>query len=103
MYDPKQFAIISETGDQLLDHLRQEASNQEAATALPTEYDLVMELVMVKRDECEEQAVGYYFADHQSKLLFWLDKFDAEDICKEIKVVVSISHLREYPFCGFRQ
>jgi hypothetical protein len=27
--------------------------------------------------------------------LFWLEEFDAEKICDEIKVVVSMSHLRK--------
>lgn len=98
MYDPEQFAIISETGDQLMGRLQ----NPEIAAELPKEgYDLVMELVKVNRDECEELAVGYYFADHKSRLLFWLEEFDAWKICSDITAVVSMSHLRKYSLCAF--
>lgn len=58
---------------------------------LPSDYDLVLEVVVLPR----ETICGYYFADHGSRLLFWLDMFDAEPICDEIHVVVSLSHLRE--------
>ena len=39
---------------------------------------------------------GYYFVDHRHKIIFWLHEFDASRMCKDVEVVLSFSHLREY-------
>jgi hypothetical protein len=58
---------------------------------LAPDVELVLEIVPWK----EDLLCGYYFVEHSSRCLFWLEEFDAEEICEEIKVVVSLSHLRE--------
>ena len=58
---------------------------------LPSDIELVLEIVPWDN----EVICGYYFVEHSSRCLFWLEEFDAEGICEEIKAVVSLSHLRE--------
>jgi hypothetical protein len=36
---------------------------------------------------------GYYFVDHQTRSLFWLEEFEAEDLTYEIKGLSSAAHL----------
>ena len=75
---------------------------------LPSDIELVLEIVPGDN----EVICGYYFVEHGSRCLFWLEEFDAAGICEEIKAVVSLSHLRgsdlydEVPRCNvliFRQ
>jgi hypothetical protein len=57
---------------------------------LPPGVELVLEIVPFK----DQLICGYYFVNHNSRCLFWLEEFDAEEICGDIGVV-SLSHLRE--------
>ncbi|KZP26955.1 hypothetical protein FIBSPDRAFT_928377 [Athelia psychrophila] len=87
MYNPEKATIVNEAANQILGKIHQNALDEEAV--LPKEYDLVIELVELY---CET-VVGYYFANHASRLLFWMEEFDAWRICCEITCVVSFSHL----------
>ena len=55
-------------------------------------FELVLEVVEIHGSKI----CGYYFVDHRSKIIFWLEKFDAEVICADVAAVLSHSHLREY-------
>lgn len=62
----------------------------EKGVVVPYGYDLVLEVIP------SEDACGYYFADHNTRSLFWLEDFDASLVCGNVHVVVSLSHLRKY-------
>ncbi|KAF7986293.1 hypothetical protein HWV62_35236 [Athelia sp. TMB] len=87
MYDPIQATIVDQTAKKILALL----SEVDDPKVQSIKYDLVLEIVPLPDGNV---IVGYYFADHASRLLFWMDEFDASPICSEIKCVVSISHLR---------
>lgn len=89
--DPQIFTVVDESANQLLSELHQRAS--EDNVAIPPDVELVLELIVWDDDVF----CGYYFVEHRSRNLFWLDEFDASDICADIKVVVSQDHLRESP------
>lgn len=89
MYDSEKATFINEAANQILGLLPREALDQEAT--IPQGYDLVLQLV----DLGDRLVVGYYLVDHTTRLLFWMDEFDASIICGEIACVVSFSHLRE--------
>jgi hypothetical protein len=59
---------------------------------LPSDIELALEVVPAE----EGPICGYYFINHKSRCLFWLDEFDAGEICSEINAVVSLSHLRKF-------
>ena len=89
LYDPGQFTIITESSDQILGELENMARDKNVT--LPPGVELVLEIIPLKDDFI----CGYYFVNHNSRCLFWLQEFDAEEICDDIRVVVSLSHLRE--------
>ncbi|KAF7983489.1 hypothetical protein HWV62_21802 [Athelia sp. TMB] len=91
MYDPTKATIINEAASQIFGRLQQEIDDPRVHEIMPKEYDLVLEIVNLPDGGV---IVGYYFADHTSKLLFWMEEFDASKICSEIRCVVSIAHLR---------
>ncbi|KAF7986260.1 hypothetical protein HWV62_35170 [Athelia sp. TMB] len=91
MYDPTKAIIINEAASQIFGRLQQEIDDPRVQDIIPKEYDLVLEIVDLPNGGV---IVGYYFADHTSKLLFWMEEFDASIICSEIRCVVSIAHLR---------
>ncbi|KZP26957.1 hypothetical protein FIBSPDRAFT_948929 [Athelia psychrophila] len=88
MYDPAKVAMVNEAASRILGQLHRDVLDEEAV--LPEDCDLVIEVVELDG----ETVVGYYFADHASRLLFWMEEFDAWRICREITCVVSFSHLR---------
>lgn len=59
----------------------------------PDDIELVLEVI----SSGEGLICGYYFVNHERRCLFWLEKFDANALCKDIRVVVSYSHLGESP------
>lgn len=88
LYDHEEFTIISESADQILGDL--ERKLQDEGITLPHDPDLVLEVVPWD----EELVCGYYFVNHDSRCLFWLEEFDASGFChNEIQAVVSLSHL----------
>lgn len=91
MYDPTTASFINGRAMQILRRLEEEARNPNVRDVLPEESDLVLELVLPPDGE---PTAGYYFADHGSKLLFWMDEFDAGKICGERRCPASIAHLR---------
>ncbi|KZP26954.1 hypothetical protein FIBSPDRAFT_1040444 [Athelia psychrophila] len=88
LHDPTKAAIVNEAASQILRQFHREILDEKAV--LPKECDLVLELVELD----DQTVVGYYFADHASRLLFWMEEFDAWKICREVAYVVSFSHLR---------
>ena len=61
---------------------------------LKTEHHFELVLEIVEMDG--SKFCGYYFVDHRSKIIFWLEEFDASRICGDVGAVLSHSHLREY-------
>src|SRR6266436_2159485 len=90
LYDPGDLAIVSESADQILADLENKA--REEGVVLPPDIELVLEIVQ----QDGVSICGYYFVDHSSRCLFWLEQFDAEKMCEGNRVVVSLSHLREF-------
>jgi hypothetical protein len=88
LYDPEEFLIISESANQILGDL--EIKAQDDNIELPSDIELALEIIPTE----EGPICGYYFINHKSRCLFWLEEFDAEGICSEINAVVSLSHLR---------
>ena len=61
------------------------------ALAIPSEnYDLVLDLMM---DEDDQMQWSYYYACHDNRCLFWLERYDAKYATSEVDGVESPSHL----------
>ncbi|KAF7970175.1 hypothetical protein HWV62_24894 [Athelia sp. TMB] len=86
MYDPTKAKLINDSANQILDRLGEDARDPKVKAVLPKESDLVLEIVPLPTGGV---VVGYYFADHSSKLLFWMDDFDAERICDTLTSMTS--------------
>ena len=89
MDDPDEFVVITESADQILGDLENKA--RDLNIMLPSDVELVLEIVPLDSGPI----CGYYFVEHRSRCLFWLEEFDAGGICEDIKVVVSSCHLGE--------
>jgi hypothetical protein len=89
LYEVNEFLVITESADQILGDLENKARDE--GITLPPDIELVLEIV----PQAKGPICGYYFVEHKSRCLFWLEEFDAEGICEEIKAVVSLSHLGE--------
>lgn len=87
--DPEDLEIITKLADRILADLANAA--QLANVTLPDDVELVLELVHFS----DETICGYYFVNHLHRCLFWIELFDGDGICDEIKVVISESHLSE--------
>ncbi|PPR00765.1 hypothetical protein CVT24_000790 [Panaeolus cyanescens] len=82
MYDKQQADQLESMVEKIFDFLKQYHVD------LPQrKMDLVLEFR-------QSQRYGYYFADHESRSLFWLDDFDALDALSEVKVLFTPSHVR---------
>ena len=81
--------MITESAHHILGDLENKVRDE--SIMLPPDIDLVLEIVPQGDDP---PICGYYFVEHRSRCLFWSDDFDAEAICDNIKVVISLSHLR---------
>jgi hypothetical protein len=88
LFNPEELEVITESANQILGALE---SSDLDKTIKKDEVELVLELC----GNSSNLVCGYYFVCHERRCLFWLEKFDASDICGEIKVVVSRSHLSE--------
>ena len=93
LYDLKELVVITESADQILSDLVNKTRDKNIT--LPSDVELILEIV--SRDS--DPIFGYYFVEHRSWCLFWLDEYDAEEICSNIKVVVSLSHLHMLSSC----
>ncbi|KAF7983492.1 hypothetical protein HWV62_21808 [Athelia sp. TMB] len=96
MYDPTKATIINEAASQIFGRLQQEIDDQRVQEIMPKEYDLVLEIVNLPDGGV---IVGYYFADHASKLLFWMEQFDAFKICSLEIESQYWTHCELYPNC----
>ena len=94
LYDPKELVVITESADQILGDLENKARDENIELA--PDVELVLEIFPQE----ENLLCGYYFVEHSSRCLFWLEDFDAEEICQKTQVVVSLSHLRESALYG---
>lgn len=91
--DSNELALITECADQLLHDLQDKIDDNDfeppagSNTIKPEEVDLVLEII--------ESGVfcGYYFVEHHSRKLFWLEEYDAEVLVKDVPAVVSVHHL----------
>ncbi|KAF7986292.1 hypothetical protein HWV62_35234 [Athelia sp. TMB] len=86
MYDPTKATLINDSAKLILDRLGEDARDSKVKAVLPKEHDLVLEIVPSPTGGV---VIGYYFADHHSKLLFWMDDFDAERICDTLTSMTS--------------
>jgi hypothetical protein len=86
--------IITESANQILTDLKNKALDENVT--LSTDVELVLEI----HAQVTEMVCGYYLVEHSSRCLFWLEAFDVEEICNEIKAVVSLSHLRKLIFAS---
>ena len=93
LYDHDKLQQIAECADQILSEL--ENTTRDENISLPPDVELVLDLFPWK----QQLICGYYFVKHDSRCLFWLEGFDAKDLCG-IKAVVSPSHLRKSGFQG---
>ncbi|KAF8878915.1 hypothetical protein BD779DRAFT_1803491 [Infundibulicybe gibba] len=60
---------------------------------LPEDSDLVLDLV---QDLDDEYWCGYYYVDHSTKILCWLEKFDVSSSIAEVQGDLCPSHIRNY-------
>jgi hypothetical protein len=83
MYDP----TLSTEVEALALHLQ--------TNLLPTDnYDLVLDLINVEKDEI---VWAYYYVDHDTKTLFWREKYDCgESVLSEVSGVQEASHVSAY-------
>jgi len=88
--------IIAESANQILTDLKNKALDENVT--VPMDVELVLEI----HAQGTEMICGYYLVEHSSRCLFWLEAFDAEEICNEIKAVMSLSHLRKLVFASNR-
>ena len=88
LYDENETALVIESAELLLGQLGLDLRTEH----IESHFELVLEVV--ERDG--SKFCGYYFVDHQSKIIFWLEEFDASHICSDVAAVLSLSHLRQY-------
>ena len=86
--------VITESANQIWAELDKMARDE--GVTLSSDIELVLEIIPQEDDPI----CGYYFVEHSSRCLFWLEDFDAEEICQKTQVVVSMSHLRESALYG---
>lgn len=91
LYNAEELEVITESAHQILGALQALDPDNKIKKE---EIELVLELI--PPEDNSEYICGYYFVCHERQCLFWLEEFDASDICNEIKVVVSRSHLSEH-------
>lgn len=58
---------------------------------MPTNYDLVIDIVEAK----DKTIIRYYYADHDTKTLFWLDNYNMKETLIEIPGVKEPGHISE--------
>lgn len=59
-------------------------------TKVTNDADLVLELLP---GQDGQMACGYYFAEHQTRCLFWLEQFDISCLIAEVKGATSPAHI----------
>ena len=56
---------------------------------MPANHDLVIDIVETK----DKTIIRYYYADHDTKTLFWLDNYNMKDALAEIPGVKEPGHI----------
>jgi hypothetical protein len=87
--DPKQLEYINCFVDDVL---------RLAERAPARRLEIVLHLML--DDEENKMDCGYYFVDHESRLLLWGEKFDISAFLWEAKGTMSAQHIRA-DFCSF--
>lgn len=89
MYDPK----LREEVDMFVDVLWKKSSELESSDILPmpTNYDLVIDIIETEG----ETILRYYYADHDTRTVFWLDKYYMKDLLPDILGVKEPGHISE--------
>jgi len=86
MYDNNLREEVLRSAEQLWDELRRTGP-------LPTaHYDLVLDMVETKDETIIWQ---YYYVDHHSRTLFWLEPYDMSDLLQDIPGVEEPGHISE--------
>jgi hypothetical protein len=86
MYNDDLREEVLKSAEQLEDELRRKGP-------LPTaHYDLVLDVVETKDEKIIWQ---YYYVDHNSKTLFWLEPYDMNDLLRDIPGVKEPGHISE--------
>ncbi len=90
MYDPGLREEVQRSAD-LLE--RQIAELEDRGRPFPTrDYDLVLDIVETKDKKTCRQ---YYFVDHNTKTLFWLELYDMGPLLGDIPGVQEPGHISE--------
>jgi hypothetical protein len=58
---------------------------------MPANYDLVIDIVETK----DKTIIRYYYVDHDTKTLFWLDRYNMKETLSEIPGVREPGHISE--------
>ena len=89
MYDPK----LREEVDMFVDVLWKKSSELENSDILPmpTNYDLVIDIVETEG----KTIIRYYYVDHDTRTVFWLDKYNMKDLLPGILGVTEPGHISE--------
>jgi hypothetical protein len=88
IYDPDILTDINHAAEQILSRLQETVR----VDAFPAPPELALEL---NSNVNGETTCGYYFADSSTRYLFWLEQYDAGEVCSTTPVV-SLSHLGAY-------
>ena len=95
MHDP----LLREEMEDFYSYLK-ETERVNNLTIPSTNYDIVLGIVLNRHKEIEW---SYYYACHETRCLFWLDKYDASYIALELDGVESPAHLsasRAFTICA---
>jgi hypothetical protein len=88
MYDPDLRAEMEQFTEQLSEEFRRRGYS--LGTSL---YDLVLDRVETKDGKIIWQ---YYFVDHETKTLFWLNHYDMRNLLREVYGAVEPGHISGY-------
>ena len=58
---------------------------------MPSNYDLVIDIVKAE----DETNIRYYYVDHDTRTMFWLDKCDMSGLLSDILGVTEPGHISE--------
>jgi hypothetical protein len=93
MYDPSLREEIRKSVE-VLDRKVSELQSSGLSFRLPTNYDLVLDIIETEDEKTIRQ---YYFVDHSTKTLFWLDFYEVGGLL-DLPGVKEPGHISEYFF-----
>lgn len=86
LYNHEVLCVVETYLDQIADYFKSYSID------FPNDADLVLDL---RQDSNNGHECGYYFADHGSRCIFWLDDYDAIDILAAVQVELNLEHVGE--------